>query len=357
MGKEKSMMQYQANLDRETAAMQNEWQAGQNDIDRQWQQDFYNQQFETQSNFQQEMFDVQNEYNLPANEVARLQAAGINPAAYYQSLGTGSAGGFPSAPSPSGGSSHSVTPIASSVHGWSNDAAIFSSIAQLNDSVAQLAKAGVGIHQTEALLKPTIQNLVSDTKQKQEEAAMVALQRSIQEVYGSDTAAAQLNKLIQDAYEAATHGNMNTANGLLSEMQSIVQRQQGEYNQKAMPVMLTNLQKYGEYLKSASVSNYASAQESYSVASVNSIVEKLRSNELKVSDDTVQDLIDTIRADKEYKQKLPDELQQEIEKLERGNKWPTATKVAELLGQIINIGFFGAIPVGKRAPTKVKGFR
>ena len=147
MGKERSNINLQYDRQYENQENQNAWQSAENNIDRQWQEDFWMTQFQLEKQQQELMFEkenqrwidqfnMQNEYNDPKKQVQRLLSAGINPAVYYQSITGGNSSASPSgssgagSPNPSGGSSHGVSPLGLlSPNGVSSDAMMFSSIA------------------------------------------------------------------------------------------------------------------------------------------------------------------------------------------------------------------------------------
>ena len=170
MGKEKSHLNLQYDRALQQQAQQQDWQHSENELDRQFQIEQWNREFQAQQDEWTRQFNLQNEYNTPSAQVARLAAAGINPVAAFQSVtgstGDASAGGSGSLPSPSPPSSHSVSSQGlATPTGLSSDAMMFSSLAQLADSVSKLGQTGLNAQRQQALLGKEIENVSADTEQ------------------------------------------------------------------------------------------------------------------------------------------------------------------------------------------------
>ena len=244
MGKERSQINLQYDRQLQNQQDQNNWQSSENSVDRQWQADQWQRQFESQLQAQRDLFDeqlgkqresdlqkwkdqfdIQNQYNSPQNQVTRLMAAGVNPSAAVNMLtgGVSSAGiGGSSAPSgasaPSGGSvgSHSVSPLGISMPQYSTDAALWSSAAQMIDSISKVAERGYNVFSGSKKLQPTIDNIISDTKQKQNSATMTETNNAILEAYGDKKAAAEVQNLTNESYELETKGDLYLCDALAS---------------------------------------------------------------------------------------------------------------------------------------------
>lgn len=284
MGKERSNINLQYDRQYENQEGQNEWQSAENNIDRQWQQDFWLTQFQLEKQQQELMFEkenqrwidqfnMQNEYNDPKKQVQRLLSAGINPAAYYQAINGGNSSASPSgssgagSPNPSGGSSHGVSPLGlQSPNGVSSDAMMFSSIAQLADSVSKIGESVVGGYETVSKLQPTIDNMVSDTNLKQEQAAITAIQKSIQAAYGKDAAAADIWNKVASSYSLVAQGDLAGAQKLYNEALIDLTNQEKFQKNESFPTVLSNMRKYGNYLDSQVLANKAGAAASYASA-------------------------------------------------------------------------------------------
>lgn len=135
--------------------------------------EWYKQQM-AQFGLQKQMFDYQAAYNDPSAQLRRLQGAGLNSAALLGGQGSSglvaaSTANFGSAPSPSvptggavSGSAASATPV-----GSPNILAPHVDIGSIGDFLAQASKA----YNESALLRPTIDTLVSQASKDFAEAA------------------------------------------------------------------------------------------------------------------------------------------------------------------------------------------
>lgn len=295
------------NLTTSVQKRQNDFQAEQNQIDREWQETQWLKQFNMQNeewykqlDAQQkqwmEQFDITNKYNSPKELVQRLLMAGVNPANALSQL-SGMAGLSSASPSAaSGGSvaspgtmgSHSVTPSSFNAGGWEKPSAAFSSIAQLGDTVAKLASVGLDAKRQQALLDKEVENVVADTASKREQALITAIDRSLKETFGSEKLQAEIKKLYSDSYVAYSQGDLNKANDLYTRAMEKLTSVQSEAIEAQLPYLVSNLKQLGEVYKSQQASNYASAAASRSVASLNSALTQtendLRSGKVKAQD-------------------------------------------------------------------------
>ena len=305
MGKERSNINLQYDRQKENQKEQNEWQSSENAVDRAFQEDLWLSQFEAERQQQERMFDkeserwqqqfdVQNAYNQPKAQVARLLAAGINPAAMagnLAGLSSGSSGAAisgssgASSPSPSGVGSHGVTPLGlQNPYGVSSDAAMFTSVAQLADSVAKLGESGIQSYGTMARLQPTIDNLVADTQARQEQAALTAVERSIRDAYGNDAAAAEILQKVASSYSLYARGDLDGAQKLYTSALTDLTNQEKFQKSESFSAVLTNLKKYGSYLDSQVRANNASAVASYASANASNASARLSDSLAKTND-------------------------------------------------------------------------
>lgn len=307
MGKDKSNMRYEYQLQQQNQAAQNAWQSQENDIDRQWQANEWIRQFTAQSQEQMkqfyrqlsaqresdmqkwlEQFNLQNEYNSPHATVARLQAAGINPAAAMNLLSGGESSasiGGSSSPSgfsaPSGGQlgNHSVTPIGLTAAGYSTDAALFSSIAQLGDSLGKMAQSGMNVSAQSQKLKPEIDKILAETDSKRAQTALTNIQNDIQNVYGKSQAAQNLIESVYRSYSYYMSGNYSKAQSELSVVQKQFTGEQLDILKKQAPDLITNVNLLGQIYKSEVDVNkakvgtlHSETAKNYSQADLNSAI-------------------------------------------------------------------------------------
>ena len=285
MGKERSHINLQYDRQQQQADSQNAWQSSENAIDRQWQEELWKQQFAQQVEQQNEMFEkeglrwleqfnAQNEYNLPSNQVARLRAAGVNPAAMVSQLaGSGVSSASPSgssgasAPSPSGGSSHGVTPIGfNGINGLSSDAAMFSSLAQMGDSLATLAKAGSDVSVQQREVGARITNMISDANLKDSQTALANVQKILQETYGKDKASAEIGKLLSGAFADYAAGKQSESSVKYNEAMVLLTKQETWQKSEMFPTLLANAKSLGEKIKAETAGAYAGAKASLASA-------------------------------------------------------------------------------------------
>lgn len=256
MGKESKNINLQYDRQRELAQEQNAWQSQENALDAQRQYDYW-----------LKMFEEQNEYNAPSAQVARLEAAGINPSALASQMGglLSSGGGSVSVPS-----SHGVTPFNySSLMGVSSDAAMFSSIAQLNDSLSKAAQTGLNVERQKAMLGAEIDNLVADTRGKREAATQTSLNNEITKLYGKEKAGQELLNLINESQALMAKKDYDAASAKYYQALEKLTSDDTARKRESFPVVLALMRKQGQVMDSEIVANGARASESYSRASLN----------------------------------------------------------------------------------------
>lgn len=291
MGKESAHIDQQYDRQLEANREQNAWQSSENEIDRQWQANEWQRQFEEQVRAQRQMyeeqlnlqresdlqkwraqFEAENQYNSPSNQVARLMAAGINPAAAASqimsgnagSLGAGSSSVPASAGAPSGGSvgSHSVSPLGVSIPQYSTDSALFSSAAQLADSMSKLGDLGLASERQKATLSATVQNMMADTQNKQEQAAITRVQNAILSATGDSKVRSEIMKAYADTYAAYQKGDYDKAQSGINKLMSDIENGRYKLDVEKQPYVLASLSNQAQMYKSQSAANYASANAS-----------------------------------------------------------------------------------------------
>lgn len=263
---ERRMINLQYDRALEQQMQQQEWQDTANEADRQFQMEQWLREFQAQQDEWTRQFNLENEYNTPSAQVARLSAAGINPAAAFQnvqgSTGSAAVGGSSSPPSPAYPASHSVSPVGlAHVSGISSDSMMFSSLAQLGDSLSKLKQVGLNEKRQQAMLNAEVQNTVADTQQKRESAALTSTLNSIKSAFGDKQAQAEVSKLIADSYQAYSDGDYKKALSLVADTEKDLNAQKYAYNKEAYPELVTNLRKLGNlYQAKVGESQAAAAQ-------------------------------------------------------------------------------------------------
>lgn len=249
MGAERKQIKLQYDKQLENQQQQQQWQAGQNQIDRDWQNQFYNMQLAGQSALWQEQFDKTNEYNSPSAQVARLQAAGINPSVLTGALGAGNASPISAPSAPSGGSSHSVSMTGlPTVNGVSSDAALFSSLAQMNDALSHVAQTGLNADRQRALLSKEGENLMADTDKKRQETSLTNIQALLQQRWGDSEAQARVNSLVASAEELRARGDYHGAASALAKANEALANSRKMQTDKLTPRLVSELDARIKYL-------------------------------------------------------------------------------------------------------------
>lgn len=269
MGSEsrKINLQYdrQAQLNRE----QNEWQSSENAIDRAWQEKQWLNQFNLQNEEYNKRLKEQREYDSYQSEVARMLAAGINPAAVF---GQGAGGimhpaSTPQQPgSPSGQGSHSVTPLGVSPVGFSTDAALFSSLAQLNDALSKAAQTGLNVERQKSMLNSELQNVVADTDSKRLQNIHQQLENNVYRAFGDKQAGATFMKTLGEYFKAIQDGNESEASASLKKAEELLTKTQNKQQEGLTPIIIENAKEEGNLLRAKQKTESARQVESYASA-------------------------------------------------------------------------------------------
>lgn len=390
MGKEKSQINLQYDRQLENQQQQNDWQSAENQIDAQRQQQMWMEQFAKQVEQQnsmfekegerwQQQFDIQNKYNSPESQVARLTSAGINPAALASSLSAGSSsasvGGSSgvSAPSPSGISGHGVTPIGlSSPNGLSSDAALFSSAAQLADSIGKLGKYGVESSAIQRKVGAEVENIMSDTDLKRSTKISTDLNNALKETFGKDKVGAEIMKLYSESYKAYSEGDFNKAHSDLVKAQESLTNVDTKFKTDSYYIALATMAQYRDVLESQVKLNSAKSSEAYASANYSSqlakTVDSLRQGQISAQElqneclkiqksmmdrenirdiATHQDKIHQIVMECERSGLINQQMEQAIQKAITDNDWNTVEHFFGVLGSAAgSVGDVGNLFIG-----------
>lgn len=305
----------QADAQKEMQKEQNEWQHNENALDRAWQENTWLQHFvseneeyarrlDLQQQNWQSQFDITNAYNSPSSQMARLRAAGINPSAMLSNSGLASLGtsgatpsGF-SATAPNGVpfAGHSVSPASPpSFGGLSSQAAQFSSIAQMADSVSKLQQVGLNSERQKALLGAEVDKAISEADLTNQKAIMQRIENGVANNWLDKKSSAEYQNLINQSYAAFTSGDLNKANELVMQAQERLISLQGEIQAEKFPEELANLQALRKVYKSEETKNYAAVEVSRSQVSLNDALAKTE-NEIRDGKVNAQDLSNSLQA-------------------------------------------------------------
>lgn len=230
-------------MGKETARQnrQNNWQADQNELDRDFQREMLNTstqldfenwlkqfnlqnaQWATQLNMQAdkefESWMKQQQYLSPEQEVNRLRSAGLNPSIM---MGNGaSLNPVSSAPSlspsvsaPKGSSMSTGSPSGHPATGLPDQ---FQSFASIMDAVSKFASDGLGAAKTFSMLDAEVRKTLSDAKLNEAQEVYQDLANNVFRMYGDKRAAADYMKIINEAFVLSMQGRHEEANALLTK--------------------------------------------------------------------------------------------------------------------------------------------
>lgn len=205
------LSQGSANRSNERMARENmEFQAEQNQIDRE---------------FQVEQWNRNNEYNTPAAQVERLQAAGLNPAMMYGQGGAGSTGN-----SDLLNSTHSVSPQMPTINplpfeNFINAAGVVSSSLK---NLADAKKTGIETQAFEDSLSDRLRSLKAQADNDEAQARHTQLLNDWQKIVNDKKLPAEVKKITQDYYAAIADTDLAKAEKLLKEAQAKYQDEMSE---------------------------------------------------------------------------------------------------------------------------------
>lgn len=273
MGKEKDHINLQYDRQETNQAQQNAWQSSENEIDRNFQRDYWTHNFAAENDEWWKRFHEQNKYNSPSEQVSRLMAAGINPSAALNSIsdsGLAAAGGSSNVTSPSLPGPHSVTPIGlQNPVGVSSDAQLFSSIAQLADSLSKGLQTGINWDRQQKVVGAEVENIIADTNQKRESANQTKLQSDIISMFGSKQAAANILKTISESQNFEAQGRYADASSALQDAVRALTDEKRFALSEQRPAILQQLNADIKRLNSQTELNRVSAKEAITRSEVN----------------------------------------------------------------------------------------
>lgn len=261
---------------------QNEWQADQNQQDREWQEHMAQLSAQIEHDYwvQQQQIEEQSQLRLwqqtqsPAAQVREYMKAGINPAA---AMAHGLSGAVPAAASPVGvhpttgsPSGHPSTSLGSDPD---NIAKIINAVGNLNADTAQAFK-------TYEMLNSEIGRNLSDTRYKDLMSDYQTVANSIFKIFGHTEKSASILKDYNHALLLAAQGNTEGAKAIMIKQQGDLFDKQGQkidkelpYVAQAMQATINNLDSQSELNEakkltepSVRAANYAAAEEHHASA-------------------------------------------------------------------------------------------
>lgn len=220
---------------------QHDWQVAENERDRQFQREFWREQFE-----------AVNDYSYLA---AKLRAAGINPSAYFGK-------GDVSPSSPSGGSpSRSLSPsgFAGAVGG--SGPSFFSTIAQMMDSASKIKSTNLAEERQKATLQAEVNKLLAEASNQSSNAEFIDTQNQIKKLLGFTRESYEILKLNNEAYAASARGDYDKAAELNQRAMAKVNEVEASTKEELKPILIANQQKLGKVYESERDKNVAQANE------------------------------------------------------------------------------------------------
>lgn len=328
------------------------WQSHENAVDREFQAQQQESILNTQQDFQKEMYNLQNEYNLPSNQIARLMAAGINPSALLGSgsgmISVGGGASVPAAASPSAIGSHSVSMPAQLSVPTSNVAQMFSSIAQLQDSLTRSALAGQEYPNIKPKAESEIRRNLASAQNETSQANLNKANQAVKEFelllkqnYGDAKEAAEINKLVADSYQAYATGQAAEAKQLLDRANAQLSQIESKIKSDAYPDIVRSYGILNDLYQSEKSLNVAKSYEAASQGDVNLVIRRineyeadLRRNAVQISNETLHTHIENIKKELRQKNLLNDKIEQEIKSIEINNKFLPAEKFMHIVRQV-----------------------
>lgn len=300
-----------------------QWQSSENALDREFQAQQQESLLNSQQDFQREMFNLQNQYNLPANQIARLRSAGLNPAALLGGSGglaaaSGNSSSVPSVPSAPGAiGSHSVQQSPQIQTPMQSVSQMFSSLAQMQDSIAHSKKADADVTWMEQTLpeeleklKATTNSLLAKARLDEATASVTEFNNKLQEMFGKDEKAAQIKKLMNDSYAAFAKGQYDEAQTIYSRGLSMLNELDYKFKDEQYPILLEQAKKYNIVLDEQAKSERAKQANEYASASEHKAGAGLKIEEANKIRASVDSYIDNIKADTEQKKKMKEQIEQ-----------------------------------------------
>lgn len=257
----------QIKAQQQQAREQNAWQSLENEKDRQFQSDLWNEQFSKENEEYDRRFNQSNEYNDPSAVVARLRAAGINPAAAMGQLtGTGgmaAAGGSSQPVSPSLASPHQVSAVGiQNPNNIVNIGSVMSSIADMMNAQTNAKRLGLDTQYQDETLESIKKQMQSQAAYQDSLTTLNNIQASVDRVFKKPQAAANLMHTINLATLANLQGKTEEAQKLLLDAQKRLTNARGDIYEEGKAALLTLLGTYSDNLEASASAARASVGKS-----------------------------------------------------------------------------------------------
>ena len=319
---------------------------------------------------------MQNEYNLPANQIARLRAAGLNPAALLGGSGglaaaSGNSSSVPSVPSAPGAiGSHSVQQSPQIQMPMNSIAQMFSSIAQLQDSISNAQRQGAETHKIETMLPKEVDKveaetgvMISQQRLNDATAAVTEFNHMLQDMFGKDEKAAEVQKLMNESYALFAKGHLDEAQTVYSQGLNMLNELDYKIKTEQYPELIKQATLYNDLLKAqkateeaSQAEKYASAEEHKAGAAVKAQEARLVEVDADLKESTFNEAVAAALNTLKREGKLNDKIDKEIKDLQNRIDWTNPEKTAGIISSIIgSIGTAAGAALG--AFLGVKGLK
>lgn len=347
---------------------QNEFQAEQNQIDRDFQSSEWDRQFsasneEYDRRFSQEnrewerRFNLENEYNDPSAVVSRLRAAGINPAAAMGQLtGTGglaAAGGsstpsLPGMPTPSMAAPHAVTsvgvsPIASLPH----ISSLLTGVSEFMNAQTNAKRLGLDTKRQDVLLDAELKRMLADARFKDSASVIQEIQGQVDSVFKSRQAASSFMESLSRVALLINQSKTEEARTELTKTENMLAGLKHGIIEEAKPTLLANLGKLGANLSSQTSLNLAlgdkAREETQTIAALrsgqvrgqelaNMVTEAeqvIKSNDAALSSSTFYPRMEALLDQCENQKWITKEQAEKAKQAIKNSDWQTAEKILQ----------------------------
>lgn len=218
--------------------------------------------FERQSDFAWKMFDAENAYNTPSAQFARLAQAGLSPFDYF-----GKGNSMAAAEGANVGSPSATSIVPPNLRAPSfdfNTAASVDALAKMINATSNKKLTSAQSKSILETLKPTIDNLQSQTNRNQVESGVRSLEGFINKLKFPS----EIRKLTSEYLMNIAKANEADANAVRLELEKEFGKLRNDRYSLETPIFLNNLEETGKLLRSQQAENFASAEEHRASASL-----------------------------------------------------------------------------------------
>ncbi len=327
-----------------------------------------------------DMFNLEANYNSPYNQVQRLREAGLNPAVLMEG-NTSSTSGNTNGSTPSASATPSLyAPTAQAVP------SVLSGLFQNMESVAKIietvSKSNLERSQKVDILsklKPTIENMQSETAKNQAQTHLTNVQTTLAEIsknFAVRKEALLLAELVSNIALNSAKGNEAEANAQLRKMEKVLTDTKNSILTQQAPYLVQEVQESVKLIKeqqqteetkqeenrASALEHRAGAEEKYEsaettrqtreaivkrvghLAKIAEHEEAIKDVESRLSVETFQEQFESILTDLEISKAQKDLLREQFERARIDNDWAEVHHIMQTVGDVYG--------VARPAPTK-----